>query len=237
MASFFEAIAKTFSSSDALFSLLAEPAAVIAGAVIANSGNVEAARIEQQAIADQTAELRAGRDAAQRRFDQIKEQTAPAQDFLRRQVIQDPTRLTPFQENQLEDIRRRTREGLATSGLRGAGRAEVAAFQKVEGDARARLIDENRGLANTAARTLSGQFSTAATNAANLDFKTAEAIADTNVARGQSAGGLRVAQSTIRGQAIGDVTGLIANELKAQGRKSRFDSEVDRRAGKRQETV
>lgn len=197
----------------------------------ATAANIEAARISAEGALAEARAIEEGNRLAQERYAAIQQQTAPAQSYLRGVVVQDPTRLTPLQENQMADLRRDTNAALAASGLRGAGRATVAAIRQVEDQARNRMVDGNRARQDSAASQLSGQFNSAATNSANLDAATGRATGSALRYVGGTGAGATVANEQITGKTMGDLTSLVASELKERGRESRFRDRVADRTG------
>lgn len=217
--SIFEGIAGLFNPG----TLIA--AGLVAGATIYASNRAAEANERAAEQAAQAAQARAAAEAdanrqAQARFDAIQTQTAPAVSHLR-DVIATPEGLTPEQVQQREENRRITTENLARSGLRGSGRATVAAFRDIDSDFTNKAIAANRARADTAANQLAGQNFSAATRAAGIDQ-------DTGASRGRAietgafnTGQADIANAGLTGQALGDITSILASDLK--GRRSRYD--------------
>ena len=212
------------------------PAAMVGGATlygdyISSAANTEAARIAAEGRLAEARAIEEGNRQAQQRFNTVQEQAAPAQSYLRQQMVSDPSMLTPEQQQSLEDSRRDTGAALSASGLRGAGRAQVAALRQVEADQRAGFFDQNQRRADAAAQQLSGQYTTALTNAANLDASTGRAYGSAVSGAADASAGVRTANAGLRGQAIGDIASLIRSEYKDEKRRSRYDDLVAKRTG------
>ena len=230
MPSIFDAIGSFFGSSAAMpIALTGMGIASYYGNQNTAQANIEAARISAQGQLAQAQAIEAGNRLAQARFNAIQQQTAPAQSYLRGVVVQDPTRLTAFQANQLADLRRRTQQGLAVSGLRGSGRSQVAAFRRVEDVARNRMIDSNRARQTNAAGALSAQYGNAATNAAKLDASTGRAVGGALATIGENNSQVGTANVENRGKMIGDIGSLFASEIKDRTRASQYDTAFRRR--------
>lgn len=190
--------------------------------------NLEAAQMATQGVVDQANAIREGNQQAQERFDQMRADAAPAQTYLRRQMVSNPADLTPNQKLQLEDLRRDTSASLAANGLRGAGRAQTAALRKVESDYLANAFDSNRNRSDSAASKLANQYTTATTQSADLMAKTGRAIGDASNQSALYGANATTANSALRGQAIGDIASLARSELKDQERESRYSERLDR---------
>jgi len=207
-----------FFTSDAGLAAGVLGVANIASNLISSSANNKAAERVAQGYEASAAAQREGNAAAQRRFDQLQEQTAPAMSYLRG-VYADPNALTPLQRQQYEEMQRTTANKLATSGLRGAGRSLVAAQRAVESDFVNRAVDSNQRRADSAATQQANVYSNAVGNSARIDQQNG-AVTGNALAEGSEVGAnadLANAGNTTR--AISDLSGFIANEVK--GRKSR----------------
>lgn len=197
---------------------LVQAGAAIANTIIADRANDKAAD-RAKAAAEEDARLRReANEQAQRRFEEIQRQTAPANSYLR-SVYANPNALNPLQRQQLEETRRTVANQLATSGLRGSGRAQVAALRGVESDFINRAVDANLRRADQAAQQQSSQGYNATSQMAGLDAATGRAAGDAALRGGiyQAEGDLATAQTQTR--AIADLAGFMASE--AKGRRSR----------------
>ena len=202
--------------------------ATIGSAIFSSRANTEAAEAAAEAERARIEAIREGNRLAQERFERIQEETAPARSFLRRTVA-GVHGLTPFQMQQLEDLRRRTQQFLAASGLRGAGRSTVAAMRAVESDFVNRALEANRGRADVAASQLARAGFSAARSGAILESSTGRAAGEGALRSGLFGAQAGIANAALRGEALGDIASLISTE--AKGRESRYAQRVsDRRS-------
>ena len=191
----------------------------VVGAKLASDANDKAAEQARIAAQRQAEAIAAGNAAAQARFDAVQQQTAPGLSRLHH-VVSNPNTLTPQQQAQLDELRRRTANQLATSSLRGSGRAITQAIKDVEADYMRRALDENARRAHAAAGHLAGPYFNAAGQSAALDTSTGVAQGKAVQASGLTDAGSTLANEQLRGAAMGDVTSLIATT--AKGRESRY---------------
>lgn len=191
------------------------------GAITSGNANQRAAETAARASADNAAAIREGNRLAQQRFDESKQIAGPAVAY-QQDVINSGGALTPWQREQIEDARRTTTNALSVSGLRGSGRATVAAVKKVEGDLTGRFLADNQGRADRAATGLSNQFFNAQNQSAALDTSTGRAAGASALDAGLYDAGADTANANLRGQAIGDIATLINDQWK-EGRKSNYD--------------
>lgn len=217
---------QTFFNSPSALGFLALGGANVYSSYVAQDANIEAARLANEGAMANAEAIREGNRRAQERFETLQAQSAPAQSYLRRTMVEAPSTLTPMQKQQLDDLRRDTTATLAANGLRGAGRATVAAVRATESDFRNRAFDSNRARSDRAASQLANQFATASTNAAMLDQDTGKAIGTGMNTAGVNAAGATTANAGLRGQAIGDIASLVRTELKDQERESRYQDRV-----------
>jgi hypothetical protein len=192
----------------------------IAGALIGADANADAAERVARANREATAAQIAGNDRAGQRFETLRQDTQPGMSYLRGVVTAPPGTLTPFQAQQMDEARRTTTNRLATSGLRGSGRATVAAFRGVESDLRNRFVEANRNRADTAAGTLASGYTGATNQMAGLDRANGQAAATGISNTGLTQAGSTLATGTLLGSALGDIGSAIASSNKA--RASRY---------------
>lgn len=162
--------------------------------------------------------------------------------YLQQVMGIDPNQLTPEQRIQMDDYTRELMANLSASGLRGAGRAGVAAVGDSQGRLRAQLFKQNQDRADHAAELLNQQGYGATTNVANnlntlkkdiadLRYKTGtskastgldlnKAIASAAYGAGQDvagkmyAGDTDVAKTTYNiNKGVGDLTGQFYKDL------------------------
>lgn len=214
--------------------------AMMAGATLyvgqqAAAANVQAAQIAAQAQARSAAAIQEGNRLAQQRFEQqqadtkaMQAQIQPAVGRLQTMAAADPYAMTPQQDQEVDDTRRQTLNALAVSGLRGSGRATVAAVRRAEDNTRGRLIQQNQQRADAATTNLSGQYfslqgagNQMATQAANVDASTGQAVGGTIQNQGNLQAESLLANTSLQGKAIGDIAAVTADSLK-EGRRSYY---------------
>lgn len=236
--------------------LLGNAKAASAAKSAANATRDNSAQIAQIARTSGDAQaqaIREGTDAATDIYGRNYAAGAPGvtalHEELNRPEVGNDINLTPFQQQQLDDIRRRTENSLAGSGFRGSGRARVSAMRAVEGDARNRFLEANRAnnrqerqFAQNAKRGVAGTLASGAfgannaTAAANLsegrslaDIERGTANLQVRGLEQQSAAGERqanvaanrsIADAAIGANAIGDLAGAFDPGL----RKSRYST-------------
>lgn len=200
--------------------------ALMAGATLyvgqqAAAANVQAAQIAAQAQARSAAAIQEGNRLAQQRFEQTQAQAQPAVDALQRIAASDPYTLTLQQEQEVDDTRRQTLNALSVSGLRGSGRATVAAVRQAEDNTRGRLIQQNQQRADAATTGLASQYFSATGQAANVDAATGQAVGGTIQNQGNLQAESLLANTSLQGRALGDVAAVTADALK-EGRRSYY---------------
>lgn len=198
------------------------------------NANKDAASIAGQAAERQRASIQAGDADAIRRLDEIRETSAPAVSQLRTTAITPVNMLQPDQEQQLEELRRNSLRGLNASGLRGSGRATTAVLRNVESDFRTKAIGENRDRRDQAARTLAGPFFSATTGQANVAAGEGVRLGEIDFRVGEDQADAGINNASLRGQALADITSILADSAKK--RESRVgdtdeDAERKRREG------
>jgi hypothetical protein len=182
-----------------------EAGSSIFGAVSSSKANSKAAK--------KLAEAEQAKVALQKRiYGDLQKQSAPAVSYFRSMIAR-PEGLTGEQEDARDESRRMALNDISRTGLWGSGRAVTAALKKVNSDFTNQAIAQNRDDKTRAAGQLSGQYFSAADNLARGG---SDAI--TNAAQAEAGAGL--ANSGLRGQAIGDIAGLISSEIK--GRDSAY---------------
>jgi len=194
----------------------------VLGSTIAGNANQKAAKTVAQGYQSQADAISAGNNAAQDRFDQIIEQGQPATDYLRRVVASDPYQLTPEQQSGRETVLRGARNSLAASGLRGAGRAGVAAINNADGAYQDKAVSSNIRRADTAANTLSSRSNTASMTGAQYDVNTGARLAGTKPLAADSQASADVANAALDGSVMGSLSSFIASDEKDKSRDSRY---------------
>ncbi len=204
-------------------------------------------------------EIRQGKEQAFGFLDQGRQATldllaplmisgAAGEGVLRREALADPGVLTSAQQRGLDEAQRVSRNQLATSGLRGAGRTQAAVLKDVTDNFISGAQETNRSRALAAADRLFGTGSSARVGAANTEFSTGTAKANaatgagTNAAgvienasraiggsealTGSTIGGLRggalVDTGRVVGETLGTIAGQMANERKTESAFKNF---------------
>jgi hypothetical protein len=190
---------------------LLEAGSSIYGAISSSKSNTKAAKklaeAEQQKVALQ-----------KQVYGDLESKSEPAVNYFRT-TLASPSTLTPDQEDERGELERQTLNQVNRTGLRGSGRAVTSALRRVDADYVNGAMAQNRSRRDAAAGQLSGQYFSAANNLANSEGNGAvdAATAEANASQ---------ANSNLRGQAIGDISGLIASEIK--GRDSAYSQPLDK---------
>jgi len=210
-------------------SAVIQAAAQVGGVILSSRANTDAAKQASRVAAESTAARETSQRAAQARFADIQEQTAPGVSHLRSVAGTDPAALTPQQQISLDDLRRDTDARFAASGLRGAGRSVVAGIRDVDARFMANALAQNQQRQDTAAGTLAGESFRAQTSAADLEAGVGgiRGAGITGSATPKIAAGL--ANTQLTGEAIGALGSLFQSELKERGRPSRFEDDDARK--------
>ncbi|MDQ7251648.1 hypothetical protein [Dongia sedimenti] len=183
--------------------------ASIYGAVSSSKANSKAAKNLAKAEREKV--------ALQREiYGDMQEQSAPAVSYFRSAIARTDG-LTPQQEADREDLRRQTLNDLSRTSLWGSGRGVTAALKRINSDYTLGAQEQNRQEKNQAAGQLAGGYFTAGDALAR-----GEGDAITSTAQAKADAGL--ANSGLRGQAIGDIAGLIQSEIK--GRDSAYADDL-----------
>jgi hypothetical protein len=102
------------------------------------------------------------------KFQPLADAGAEAMGLLRQTAGGDASKLTPSQQRTLDKVRRSSINNLAATGMRGAGRAGIAAVNDAEAGYRADAEDQNQRRIDQAINSLFGAGSSATGNIANL---------------------------------------------------------------------
>lgn len=227
------------------------PALITAGATIygANAASKARSRATQQAnLANQRA-TQTIVDSNKQATDAYVQASKSAENIMREQqyaaspglvsiqnVIGRGEELTPLQKQSLEDARRRTLDTLRGGSLRGSARATSATIRDVESRMKNQYIDMNRNRADRAAANLSGQYFNAGNNVANLNLGRGNAVSSGLLNSGRAAGaGIdtigqnnaidTINRATTRGTAIGDISAIIADQIKERNKERPSEGE------------
>jgi hypothetical protein len=213
----FDSVSDFFGGGDNLVGGILGVASV-ANTVLGNKANDKAADRVAAGYEAQAAAIREANEQAQRRFDETQRATSGANSYLR-SVYASPATLNPAQRAELDELRRTTANRLATSGLRGAGRAQLAVQRGVEADFINRAITDNQRRADQAAAQHSSQNLSATQSQAGLDRATGIAAGDAALGTSYADAGADLASTGNTTRAISDLAGYMASEVK--GRRSR----------------
>lgn len=203
---------------------IARIATPIVGSFVTSSANQRAAKAAADASQRQTDAILKGQADANARLDAIYEESAPARGRLLRMSAADPSMLTPEQKLQREDVLRGATTRLAASGLRGAGRAGVAAINEADRRFTAGALSSNANRGDAAARTLAGEGLSAAGRSATIDYGTGSRLAGVYADQGDTNAGLEIAQGKNVASTMGAISSAIASEAKADQRRRRYGS-------------
>lgn len=176
--------------------------ASIFGASKQKKANKKAEAALTEAYNSAATAIAAGNEQANQRFEQQRAETQPGFTYLRG-VIANPGGLTEYQQQQLDDARRKTAIGLNASGLRGAGRATAAAIKSVEGDLAGRFLAENQNRADRAAGAIAGTYLDSTDKQAVLDRDTATARSSADLGIGNARAGRYIDNSKLTAQQYG----------------------------------
>ena len=220
--SFFSAITDVFDTAVDFFgsdtgASVIEGVGALGGAAIQYAGNTAAAEIAKEGQEAQADAINKSAGLAQARFRELRDTTQPGVDRLVA-TTNGASSLTPQQQDSLDRLRSDVPGRLAASGLRGAGRASVDAFREIEGGFVNRALDTNARRADTAGGTLANANFGAVNNAANLDVGTGNRLS--TIANNDNAANAGIANASLQGAALADISSFIADE--AKGRKSKF---------------
>lgn len=150
--------------------------------------------------------------------------------YMQGVMNQDPRQMTGNQQRMIDDFQRDSVAGLAASGLRGSGRAGVAAVNEGRAKLMADLYDQNQRRSDSAASTLGNQGFQATGNVANNVQGLADSLADMRYKVGNTAaqsrnnimnvvaqGGYGLSQD-FADKALASETGLATNRLDTNNR-------------------
>jgi hypothetical protein len=191
----------------------------ILGGLLGSSANKKAAKSLRKSEKKKLKLMKQAYADAKKEYADLKDLAQPAVTRLR-QVVAAPNTLTQDQQIELADVRRQAANRIQGSGLRGAGRAVTAAIRDVEGDARRGFLKDNLARADGATSELARPFFNATGQSANLILSQGRDTADSMDRSAEATAGATLANASLRGQTLGDVTSLIASEIK--GRDSRY---------------
>jgi len=128
-------------------------------------------------------------------------------------IISRGSTLTPQQEMAVDDSRQEALNALKGSSLRGSARTTSAVVADTDKRVRNAFMDQNQNRADNAALGLSGQY-----------FSAGRDVSKGLVDTGDIAAANTLGQGALRGQAIGDIGALIADQVKDNMQKERDSS-------------
>jgi len=140
---------------------------------------------------------------------------APAQDYLRTVMAQNPYQLNPQQEIDLAD-RRRAAVTATPTGLRESGRYLTASINDVQNRGRAGMIAQNTARTDAAANTLAARGAGASTGAANLASNTGTQMVGVNNAGTDAAGNAITATADSNNASLQNIGSFFANAMKGR---------------------
>lgn len=161
--------------------------------------------------------------AATKTQQQQQEMASPGLMAMRDMVGQGDV-LTPQQMRLLDEARRKTADSLQGGGLRGSARATAATIADVEGRMTDQFMDSNRTRADGAATTLAGRYFGAGDNISTLTQKTGQSVSNNLINTGNVDAANIQGQAALKGNAIGDIGALIADQFKIDNQKRRDSS-------------
>jgi hypothetical protein len=207
--SLFDAIGEFFGSGGVV-----APIAALGGAYLSSRANKDAAEEARKGAEANAAAIREGNRLAQSRYEEQRALSTPAVAYLQRVMAADPSVLTPEQQRGMADYDRTAAARLAASGLRGAGRAGVAAVNEGRAGYMADLYGQNQRRSDAAAQRLSGGYFDANDNQAAIDRDTGRATGEAARSGGYLDANATTANAGQWGSAMGAIANLFAKENK-----------------------
>lgn len=195
--------------------------------------NADAAAREQQASREAQQAVAAGNAAAQARLARLEESGRPGVSYLRSVVAGDPAMLSPQQNVELQEAQRIGANQLATTGLRGSGRAVTGMLRKLNEGGRVRMIEDNRQRQGNAATALSNLSTGATTQMAGIDQGSGGSAGNIILGSGRTEAGLITDSGSARGNALaangavsnstlGALSGIFAADERNKQRERRY---------------
>lgn len=203
--------------------------ATLYGANQASKSNDRAAQQATQASRDATNAEVQGLNTARQEL-AVNRQAASPGLLATQEVIARGSALTPQQQQAVEDSRQQALNSIKGSSLRGSARATSAIVSDTDTRVRNAFMDQNQARADNAAQNLSSQYFGAGNNMANTAAQTGSAVSRGLIDAGNIAASNTMGQGTLRGQAIGDIGAVIADQVKETMREKR-DSSYERVKG------
>lgn len=174
------------------------PAAI--GTYMAGQANQRAAQTIANANAAASGQMLAGSQAANKRYTEIAERTAPAVSYL--QSVMADKSLTPEQQQRVTDTRRLTGQTLSN---RLGGRSATAIATRAAQDLENNIYNTNRARSDQAAGTLAGQNLAAINASAGNDVNLGSNLAGMTERAGENVASAGMATGQLQAQMVGDV--------------------------------
>lgn len=154
-----------------------------------------------------------------------RQQAAASPGLIRmQQVVGRGDNLTPVQQAALDDARRTTLDALQGGSVRGSARATAEAVRDVDGRMTDQFIQTNRQQSDNAAQNLASQYFGAGNTMANIQTNQGTVASQGLMNAGNIAGANTMGQATIKGNAIGDISAVIADQMKQSANEKRASS-------------
>lgn len=204
------------------------PALITAGATV--YGVKQASKSSDAAAKQMTDATKAGTDATLHGLDMAKKEldinrTAASPGLMATQaLISRGSALTPQQEMAVADSRDQALNALKGSSLRGSARATSAIVSDTDQRVRNAFMDQNQNRADSAATGLASQYFGAGNMMSNNATQAGNAVSQGLLNTGAINSANTMGQGTLRGQAIGDIGAVIADQVKESIRKDRDSS-------------
>lgn len=191
--------------------------ASLAGAGISYLGNKSAADSSAAGSREMAQAIREGNQQAQGRFDRAFTAGEPGIERLQQEATADGG-LTPLQEQNLTDARRKTENSLAGSGFRGSGRARVSALRGVEGSLRNQMLESNKATSRAASGQLASGAFGANAGSANAFVNEGRDLARIQGDAADTSANQSIANASLASNTIGDLSAIFDPGI----RKSRY---------------
>jgi hypothetical protein len=189
----------------------------IIGGLLGSEANDDAAKDYKQAVNRAIAYQRQADKEAKAQYRRMRLEAQPGMTRMNQNIAYSG-RLTPAQEAEMNELRRRSINAVSTSGLKGSGRAVTAAVRDVESDARRNFLDDNARRGDAAAGQLVQPYFAASGDIANINIQGGQNEANAAISQGMNQGQAGVANANVWGETIGQITSAI----QSAGRKSRY---------------
>lgn len=183
-------------------------------------GTVSSMGANRSATGQAQSGVRRANQLSQEQYGMVRDATAGSIEHQRAMAAGDPYQLTSEQQRSLDEVRGSARRAVTGGALAGSGRAQVAAFNEMEGTARDRMTSQNIQRQDTA----SGNLSRIGMRAGLESGRVAGAAAMDSANLGAQN---TLANAGLRGRALGDILSLVSQDdkEKATGVKQTIGTE------------